>query len=260
MQSADIKETSEKQQGKQMDEALLKMVEHKAEILIYALPYIRDFNQKEVVIEYGCHKYLSPIEEQQLMQDIALLKTVGMKPIVVHDTPMGVDKFRENKRIAKMLELCGTKAIGICGIDLQTIHMTMDNGYIPVIVPNDIDNESTLIDPKDTALEIAVKTKADKLVFLSSHRGVWKDKERTEVYSRLTVPEVKRFLEEHKVTEGVLSRIERGLKGVEEGVNRVHILDGRIEHALLVEFFSVVGVGTIIIENEEKLYAHELEK
>ena len=241
-----------------MDQKLYEQVEPKAEFLIQALPYIRDFNQNVVVIEYGCRKYLSPVDEQELMRDIALLKTVGMRPIVVHDTPMGVDKFRENKRVAKLLELCGTKAIGIFGVDLHTLNMTLDNGYIPVIVPNDIDNEDVLIDPKDTALEIAVKMKADKLVYLSSHRGIWKDPERTKVYPRLTVDEVHKLLAAGWVTEGVISRVERGFQAVEHGVNRVHILDGRIKHALLVEFFSVAGVGTIIISDEKKLYAHEL--
>lgn len=243
-----------------MDQKLFEQVEHKAEILIAALPYIRDFNQKVVVIEYGCHKYLSPLDEQELMRDIALLKTVGMKPIVIHDTPMGVDRFRENKRIAKLIELCGIKAIGICGVDLQTINMTLDNGYIPVIVPNDIDNEMEIIDPKDTALDVAIRMKADKLVYLSSHRGIWKDKERTEVYSSLTVQQVRDFLKDGWVTEGVISRVERGLQAVEQGVNRVHIVDGRIKHALLLEFFSVAGVGTIFISDEEKLYPHEIER
>lgn len=119
---------------------------------------------------------------------------------------MGVDKFRENKRVAKLLELCGTKAIGICGVDLQTLHMTLDNGYIPVIVPNDIDNEDVVIDPKDTALEVAVKLQADKLVYLSSHRGIWRDVDRTEVYSRLTIPEIRKLLEDGWVTEGVISQ------------------------------------------------------
>lgn len=242
-----------------MDQKLYEQIEPKAEVLVKALPYIRDFNQKIVVIEYGCRKYLRPIDEQEIMQDIALLKTVGMIPVVVHDTPMGVDKFRENKRIAKLIELCGEKAIGICGVDTHTLKMTIENGYIPVIVPNDIDNENELIDPKDTALEIAVKMKADKLVFLSSHRGIWKDEEHEKVYPRLTVEEVKDLLAAGKVTKGVLSRVERGFRAVEQGVNRVHILDGRIRHALLVEFFSVAGVGTIIINDKEILYAHEME-
>lgn len=76
----------------------LELVEHKASILIDALPYIRDFNQKTVVIEYGCAEWLSGVEEQRLMQDIVLLKSVGMRPIVVHATRMGLDKFRENKQ------------------------------------------------------------------------------------------------------------------------------------------------------------------
>ena len=123
----------------------LELVEHKASILIDALPYIRDFNQKTVVIEYGCAEWLSGVEEQRLMQDIVLLKSVGMRPIVVHATRMGLDKFRENKRIAKLLELCGVKAIGICGVDTETIGLMLDNDYIPVIVPNDIDKANILI-------------------------------------------------------------------------------------------------------------------
>ena len=208
-----------------MDQKLYDQVEPKAEFLIQALPYIRDFSDKIVVIEYGCRKYLSPIDEQTLMKDIALLKTVGMRPVVVHDTPMGADKFRENKRIAKLIELCGVKAIGICGMDLDTLHMALDNDFIPVIVPNDIDNEYELIDPKDASLEVAVGLKADKLVYLSSHRGIWKDVERTKVYPRLTVDEVHQLLDEGKVTEGVISRVERGFRAVEQGVNRVHLVD-----------------------------------
>lgn len=240
-----------------MEQRLFEEIERKAEILIRALPYIRDFNRQVAVIEYGCRKYLSPVAEQELMQDIALLKTVGMKPVVVHDAPMGVDKFRENKRIAKLLELCGTKAIGVCGIDTHTLHMMLDNDYIPVIMPNDIDNENVVIDSKDAALETAEVLQADKLVYLSSHRGIWRDEARTEVYPRLTVEQVRCMMAEGKVTEGVISRVERALDAVEKGVNRVHLLDGRMEHALLLEFFSVAGVGTIIIQDEDKLYAHE---
>ena len=94
-----------------MEQKVFEEIERKAEILIRALPYIRDFNRQVAVIEYGCRKYLSPVAEQDLMQDIALLKTVGMKPVVVHDAPMGVDKFRENKRIAKLLEWGATPAL-----------------------------------------------------------------------------------------------------------------------------------------------------
>ena len=111
-----------------MERMILEQVEKKAEVLTDALPYIRDFNRQVAVIEYGCRKYMSPVGEQELMRDIALLKTVGMKPVVVHGCPIGVDKFRENKRIAKLLELCGTKAVGICGMDMETPAIMLDNG------------------------------------------------------------------------------------------------------------------------------------
>ena len=240
-----------------MERMILEQVEKKAEVLTDALPYIRDFNRQVAVIEYGCRKYMSPVGEQELMRDIALLKTVGMKPVVVHGAPIGVDKFRENKRVAKLLELCGTKAIGICGMDMETPSIMLENGYIPVIMPNDIDTENVEIDPIDAALDVAVGLGADKLVYLSSHRGIWKDKERTEVYSRLTVAQVREMLSQGKVTEGVISRVERGLKAIERGVNRVNLLDGRMDHALLLEFFSVAGVGTVMIQDESRLYAHE---
>ena len=240
-----------------MERMILEQVEKKAEVLTDALPYIRDFNRQVAVIEYGCRKYMSPVGEQELMRDIALLKTVGMKPVVVHGAPIGVDKFRENKRVAKLLELCGTKAIGICGMDMETPSIMLENGYIPVIMPNDIDTENVEIDPIDAARDVAVGLGADKLVYLSSHRGIWKDEERTEVYSRLTVAQVREMLSQGKVTEGVISRVERGLKAIERGVNRVNLLDGRMDHALLLEFFSVAGVGTVMIQDESRLYAHE---
>ena len=204
----------------------LELVEHKASILIDALPYIRDFNQKTVVIEYGCAEWLSGVEEQRLMQDIVLLKSVGMRP----------------------------------GVDTETIGLMLDNDYIPVIVPNDIDNESEYIDPRETALEIAEKMQADKLVYLSKYPGIYKDEERKDIYYKITVPEVEKLRKERNFPKEFDEIIGYGLQASKNGVNRVHILDGRIRHVLLIEFFSVNGAGTIFIETEAKLYLHELGK
>ncbi|MDD6065913.1 MAG: hypothetical protein PUD04_04990 [Firmicutes bacterium] len=164
-----------------MDE-FIKEVEEKAGILIDALPYIRDFHDKIIVIEYGCGEALDGMKERALMKDIALLRSIGLRPIVVHDTRMGMDKFRENKRVAKLIELCGRKAIGVCGIDLQTLNITIENEYIPVIVPNDIDNENQYIDPRETAKEIASLLKADKLIYLMPFTGIYKDESQEEYY------------------------------------------------------------------------------
>lgn len=242
-----------------MIEKDLEVLERKAAILTDALPYIRDFNQQIVVIEYNCGEWLSKIEEQRMMKDIVLLKSVGMYPIVVHNTEMGVDKFRENKRIAKLLELCGTKAIGICGVDQETIRMLLDHDYIPVIVPNDIDNEMEYIDPRDTALEVAEIMKADKLIYLSRYEGIYIDETRQKVYPRITVAEIEEQKKIRNFPAEFLEFVDRGMEAVHRGVNRAHILDGRIEHVLLIEFFSVIGAGTVIIEDEKKLYVHELE-
>ena len=199
-----------------MDHNLYHEIEDKAQILVDSLPYIRDFNQKIIIISFGCSNILTDEEEQEVMRDIALMKSIGMRPIVVHDTKMGHDKFRENKRIAKMIEFCGVKAVGICGIDLQTIHMTLDNDYIPVITPNDIDNEDTPILPEEAAKEIAVSTGAQKVTY--------------------------------------------ALQMIEQGVPRVHILGSKMAHALLVEIFSIIGVGTVIMPDKEHYYPHELKK
>ena len=94
-----------------MDHNLYHEIEDKAQILVDSLPYIRDFNQKIIIISFGCSNILTDEEEQEVMRDIALMKSIGMRPIVVHDTKMGHDKFRENKRIAKMIEFCGVKAV-----------------------------------------------------------------------------------------------------------------------------------------------------
>ena len=170
-----------------MDHNLYHEIEDKAQILVDSLPYIRDFNQKIIIISFGCSNILTDEEEQEVMRDIALMKSIGMRPIVVHDTKMGHDKFRENKRIAKMIEFCGVKAVGICGIDLQTIHMTLDNDYIPVIVPNDIDNEMEHIDPRDTALEVAVKMQADKLIRMALQEDITSEDVSTNAVMRSAV-------------------------------------------------------------------------
>ena len=116
------------------------------------------------------------------------------------------------------------------------------------------------IDPRETALEIAEKMEADKLIYLSRYPGIFIDETREDVYARLTVPEVEKLKSERHFPREFLQIINYGIRAVKTGVNRVHILDGRMRHVLLIEFFSVIGAGTIIIQDEGKLYEHELRK
>lgn len=258
-------------------EQYLKEIETKAGILVDALPYIRDFNDKIVVISYSCCNLLEGSKERRVMKDIVLLKSLGMRPVLVHNTRMGADKFRENKRFAKLLELCGVKAVGICGIDLQTLHMMLDNNYIPVVTPNDIDNEETILHPENTSLEIAVQLNAEKLVYLSEIPGISKVHETPlhsdtvskpgtaqetvdNVLPLITLSEAQKRYSEYEAGgagEDFLRKLRNGICAIQKGVSRVHLLDGRIPHSLLLEFFSIDGVGTVLVRDSGQLYAHE---
>lgn len=260
IQSRDQKRLSEQKQaqdefqeeiGKQMQQAAIK-----AAVLADALPYLRDFNQKIIVIGYFCSNFLNGQQEQMVMQDIALLKSVGMKPVIVHDSRIGADQFRENKRYAKLLELCGVKAVGICGTDEETIRMTLEHGYIPVITPNDIDTEMLNLDPGDTAREIALMLQAEKLIYLSRYPGItWSEGEQ-KVLS-MTVSELKLYLREQRLTPDLSRKINNILQALEGGVRRAHLISGKMEHGLLLELFSVLGVGTVIMGDDRELYQHE---
>lgn len=238
-----------------MDHNLYHEIEGKAQILVDSLPYIRDFNQKIIVVCFGCSNILNDEETEEVMRDIALLKSIGMKPIVVHDSKMGHDKFRENKRMAKLIELNGIKAVGICGIDLQTLHMTLDNNYIPVITPNDIDNEDVFITPEEAAGEIAVAMGAEKVLFLGKEDGI--HDEDGKLISQMTYDEVKDMEQAGRFEGRLLQKVTYALKIMEQGVPRVHIINAEMAHAILVEIFSIIGVGTVIMPDREHYYPHE---
>ena len=226
----------------------------KASILIDAMPYIRDFSGKIVVICISLSKIPSEEAEKQLMRDIALLKSIGMKPIVVHDCKNTTDRYRENKRIAKLIEHCSVKAIGICGIDFQTLTISIENDYIPVITPNDVDTEDKLIYPEDTAREIAAGLQAEKLVYLSEDAGII---ENGKLIPMIMSSEAEKILNKGELSEAFARRLKNSLIAIDKGVGRAHIVDCRVEHGLLLEFFSVDGIGTVIMKNHSKYYPHE---
>lgn len=236
----------------------MDLIKKKAQVLIDALPYLRDFNQKIVVITYLCNNLLNGEEEQTLMKDISTLHSVGMLPVIVHDTRMGADIFRENKRLAKLVEFTGTKAVGICGIDEQTLHMTLENGYIPVITPYDIDTEHMGIDTIECAKTIAVLLKAEKLIFLGKHSGL-EDENGEHIYF---LPEsgVKEYMAKHVMDKQLHNMLKRAVEALDGGVNRVHIIEGKVEHSVLLEIFSMKGIGTVFSDDERRLYPHELRR
>ncbi len=240
------------------DETITDEIEEKAQILVDALPYIRDFNQKIVIVCFEGSNILTDEEEKVVMRDVALLKTIGMRPILVHDSRMGHDKFRENKLVAKMIEMSGVKAVGICGIDLQTIMLNVDNDYIPVITPNDIDNEDTPISPALCAAQVAEAVHAEKLIFLGGIDGIH-DRKSSELISQILLDDFIEMVKNDDQADVLLAERERyAIELIQAGIPRVHFLDVKIRHSLLLELFSIIGVGTAILPDGGHYYPHEI--
>lgn len=238
----------------------MQNVQSKANILADALPYLRDFNQKIFIIGYLGSNCLSADQEQEIMRDIALLHSIGIKPVIVHDTRMGSDKFRENKRLAKLVEFCGPKAVGICGIDEQTLHMTLENGYVPVVSPYDIDTEYLNISPSESAQKVAAILNAEKLIYLGKYVGVMDENgEKIQSMNRTRLSDI--LKEGQYESDPVFKeQLTNALAALDHGVSRVHFVEGSRSHGLLLELFSIIGVGTVITQDNGKLYKHEKER
>lgn len=273
----------------------------KAHILIEALPYIRKFASKIVLIKYGG----SAMENEELkhcvMQDIALLKLVGLKPVIVHGGGKDISRLCENlgvksefknglrisdqettkiaemallqinKNLVQNLECLGVKAIGICGKDAGLLHCVkkdedlgfvgeiskvkvgilnelLEKDFLPVIAPVGMDeNLNTYnINADDAACELAKALKAEKLVFLSDIAGLYRNYEdKSSLISKISLREAKELL--RSLQGGMLVKLRSCIDACESGVKKVHILDGRMKHSLLLEIFTDEGIGTLVV-------------
>ena len=298
---------------KNMNDVLIK-----AETLIEALPYIRDFSDKRVIVKYGGSAMLDEKLQQSVIKDVALLKLVGMKPIIVHGGGKEISKWvklmgkepefveglrvtdedtmevaemvlnKVNKHLVQMMEKLGVRAAGISGKDGGTIicdkktvngkdigyvgdvrevrsdliDTLLEHDFVPIIAPIGLgdDLKSYHINADDAACAIAKSMKAEKLVFMTDIEGVCRDaNDPSTLLSVLTLDEANRMIDEGYVGGGMLPKLRNCIDAVEGGVGRVHILDGRLEHCLLLEFYTKKGIGTAFIGNENSLYQYETE-
>ncbi|MCI5501038.1 MAG: acetylglutamate kinase, partial [Lachnospiraceae bacterium] len=289
-----------------------------AETLIEALPYIRDFNNKIVVVKYGGSAMLDKKLEESVIKDVALLKLVGMKPIIVHGGGKEISKWIDkvgketkfvdgfrvtdkdtmeiaemvlnklNKNLVQMVEKLGVKAIGICGkdggmlkvdkkmpngndigyvgdvknVDTDIINTLLENDFIPIIAPIGMDDKGDTynINADDAACAIAGAIRAEKLAFLTDVEGVCMNPDDPgSLISVLDVYEANKLIEGGVISGGMLPKVNNCINAVNAGVNRVHILDGRRDHCLLLEFFTKKGIGTAIIGEDSGLYTNEIE-
>jgi acetylglutamate kinase len=279
-----------------------------AKVLTEALPYIRRFSGKTIVVKYGGNAMVDDELTQSFAQDIVLMKLVGMNPIVVHGGGPQIGSLLEklgiksefisgmrvtdaatmdvvemvlggtvNKAIVSLLNQAGGKAIGITGKDgglIQARKMlmkdadgkTLDIGYvgevdsinrdvvdtlvnsdfIPVIAPVGVgaDGQSYNINADLVAGKVAEALHAEKLVLLTNVAGL-QDKSGN-VLTGLSTEQVDGLIADGTIYGGMLPKIQCALDAVKNGVTSSHIIDGRVEHAVLLEIFTDSGVGTLI--------------
>ena len=289
----------------------METILQKAEVLIEALPYIQRFNRKIIVVKYGGSAMSNAELQKNVIQDVALLKLVGFKPIIVHGGGKEISRWvekigkeatfvnglrvtdeetmevaemvlnRVNKQLVSMVEALGVKAVGISGkdggllqvekkysagqdigyvgeitqVDPKIIHDLLEKDFLPIIAPIGMDEnfDTYNINADDAACAIAKAVDAEKLAFLTDIEGLYKDiDDKNSFISRITASEADALIEEGFIGGGMLPKLNNCTSAIKNGVSRVHILDGRIPHCLLLEIFTKKGIGTAIIADEDK--------
>ena len=186
-----------------------------------------------------------------------------------------------NKSLVTMVEELGVKAVGVSGkdgkllnvekkysggqdigfvgdvktVNAKILYDLLENDYLPIVAPIGMDEnfQTYNINADDAACAIAKAVGADKLVFLTDIEGLYKDiNDKDSFISRITASEANKLIEDGFIGGGMLPKLNNCTSAIENGVNRVYILDGRIPHCLLLEIFTNSGVGTAIIRDEDK--------
>ncbi|MCL2351772.1 MAG: acetylglutamate kinase [Firmicutes bacterium] len=138
----------------------------------------------------------------------------------------------------------------ICEVDTTLLRTLIDNDFVPVVSPVGMDEsgQSYNINADYAAVAVAGALKAEKLVFLTDVEGIMRDKaDASSVFSRVTVAEIRQMIQNGIISGGMIPKVEGCIRGIEAGVSHVHILDGRVEHCLILEIFTKEGVGTLIV-------------
>ena len=281
----------------------MKSKPRKVQTLLEALPFIKKFNEKIVVIKYGGAAQTSATLKEKFAEDILLMHLVGLRPVVVHGggpritemltkleiptefvdgqrvTTPEVMRIVEmvlcgevNNEIVSLLNAHGAKAIGINGKDAhfmqaepkeqakwgltgtitsvnpEVLHKMIHEKFIPVIAPIASDDElghpGYNINADFAAANIAKALGADKVIFMTDTTGVL-NKE-MELLSSLTEAEILNLKADGTIYGGMVPKVDACLEAIDGGVKKAHIIDGRIEHSMLLELFTEEGIGTEI--------------
>ena len=293
----------------------MKKFIRKAETLLEALPFIKTFHGKTVVIKYGGSAMVSEQLKDGFAQDIVMMKYTGINPVIVHgggpqigetldalgipsefidgqrvtnkdmiDVVEMVLGGKVNKEIVSLISRHGGIAVGITGkdgdliqakkhkrvkhspetnrpeiIDMglvgeitkvnpKILEVLDQNEFIPVIAPTGkgIEGETLNINADFVAAAVASALKAEKLVLMTDTAGV--QRKNGNLITELTRKEANKLIKSGVIRDGMLPKVTCCLDSLKSGVPKTHIIDGRVEHSLLLELFTDEGIGTQIIE------------
>lgn len=280
----------------------------KAQLLIEALPYIRNLSGKTIVIKFGGNAMIDERLKEMFAEDVVLTKYIGMNPVVVHGggpqinevmdkmgkKPVFIEGIRItdgetmdivemvlggkiNKELVNRINQHGGNAVGLTGkdgglinarkmrrsgkgsgidkrlvgevesISPNIIRSLEQNRFIPVIAPIGVDNRGNTynINADTAAGAIAATLKAEKLIFLTDVRGILGKDGR--LISTLTRKQALGLIKSGVITSGMLPKVKACLAALDGGVKKTHIIDGRINHSILLEIFTKKGIGTEIV-------------
>ena len=287
----------------------------RASILVEALPYIQEFYGKTIVVKYGGNAMVNESLKEMVMQDVTLMKYVGIHPVIVHGGGPDITGFlkkvgkesqfvsglrvtdeetveiaemvldgKVNSEIVNLLNRNGVKAVGLSGKDagllrakkkLATVYGEgeaekvdigyvgkvaevhagilqdlIQGGYVPVIAPIGVgeNGESYNINADYVAAEIAGALEAEKLLLLTDVEGIYKNYEdKSSFLSSLTQEQARDYIKDGTISGGMIPKVEACLRALDAGANKTHIIDGRLEHSILLELFTSAGIGTQVV-------------
>jgi acetylglutamate kinase len=284
----------------------LASAREKAGVLVEALPYIRSYRDRVVVVKLGGESLDEPVTAGRVAQDLALLSLVGIDVVVVHGggpqisremqrrglEPRFVDGLRVtddasmdvvqttlvgeiNSGLVHRLNQAGVAAVGVSGIDAGTIvaqrtagpngedigrvgavpevrvaflRSLLETGFTPVVASVGVspDGATLNVNADTAAAAIASALSADKLVFVTNVEGLYRDLgDPASLVSEMKRDDLAAMMPQ--LSEGMRPKMESAVSALDAGVGKVHVLDGRVEHALLLEIFTPDGVGTQVL-------------
>lgn len=286
-----------------MERNIQELIE-KAHILLEALPYIREFHGKTIVIKYGGHAMIDPALKESFARDVVLLKYIGINPIIIHGGGPQIGEMLKrlgkettffqglrvtdeetleitemvlggkiNKEIVALINKHGGNAVGLTGKDgplffarKLVLDEDVDLGYvgeiikvepqiltaiskerfIPVVAPLGVDEKgiSYNINADVVAAEIAIAVRAEKLIYMTDVDGLLD--ENGKLIPSIKYSKLYELIDSGVIKGGMIPKIKSCIKAIKSGVKKIHIVNGKVPHCLLLEIFTEKGIGTEI--------------